>query len=403
MSLKLIDAEREYPLKQYGRLSEDVKVWIERYLDAAKRHSVKTEKAYKEALKPFHDFCMLYEDQGLDEVGPLFINHYIVYYIKELGEFFRGNRVILGKRNRQGEQCLRDSPDTLDDEVYEKILTNDGRSFNRAYDNIYVPERFAKTVLHRVTTLKQLLKYITNNSREHHDFSHFFDRIATIKADKGGSTFLMTAKLKIFRDVCLTWPDTYREQVQRISSASRRRSVSRYSDYAARRNAFILLLISYSGLRASEALNLEFKQFRNAEVNEAVHRFYSLQIRGKGNKRRMVPVPAEKIDPLLRLLPVERNVKISANEQNDKTISYAALLQYSAQLYRAAGIEERGLHMLRRSFATEFMLHSDDIGTLAKYLGHRSIQMTHELYVQNNPELLMRKNVYLSDTLGINQ
>lgn len=398
----LRDQTSIFPLMPYGKLSDDVDEWITLYLEEKLVKSANTHRSYAAALKPFAMFCEEYD--GIDQfsdVGATFINNFLVYYLNELAEFHRGNRVIRGKKRSE-----RDSPNTLTDEEYDIILSNNGMKFKRDKSNIFVPRRFEKTIMHRLTTLKQLLKFVKIHSTEQHDFPAVFDKIAEIKVKDRQTDFLTIAELETLRATALAWPEIYRAHVKNPAGKSAQREVKRASSFAARRNAFLVYLISYTGLRASEALNVNMRSFdRTFNHPETGKPYYNIHVeRGKGNEERFVPVPKERfeapVDALRRIIP---DGKIGV-KKGGGAIGYGAFFQYLPNLYAAAGvfskdsegrkIPKSGAHIIRRGYATEFIALGGDIETLAKYLGHKSIQMTHELYIKNNPELLIRRSVH---------
>lgn len=387
---KLIDEAPELSLIEYGKLSDDVEMWVDRYLENCLHLSKNTIKSYREALLPFIRFCEQYDGvMQLDEIGAKFVNHYIADYIKELADYRMGQKV-LGVRGG-GE---RDSPDDLDDEEYEKILDNGGRRLNRDASNVYVPRRFEKSVMHRLTTLKQLFKHISLHNTEGHDFRPLFARFVRFKRHGTDTDFLSLSELETLRQTCTDWPKSYMLNGAYRSSQSRRREVSRSNEFAAVRGAFFILLISYTGLRASETMKLRLSNFKRVSVNG--QSYYSISVHeGKGGKDREVVAPAAPLEVLYERYAALLGEDLPlASDENAKSVTYATLYTYAKRIYHAAGIGQKGFHMLRRSFATEYIAKGGDIETLAKLLGHASIQMTHDLYVKNNPELLMLRSVH---------
>jgi len=392
MSGKLIDIAPDLPLSEHDSLTADVEMWVERYLEASLHLSKRTHKSYADALLPFVTFCEKYDElMKLHEIGGLFINHYIVYYIKWLSDYHFGLKTI---RGRSG--AMRDSPTSINDEEYHQIRNNYGVRFKQDYSNIILPRRFEGTVLQRLTVLKQLLKHISENNSEQHDFRPAFSRIAKFKVHDGNTDFLYVSELEKLRVTLQAWPEIFRNHVKGISDAARMRKTMKASEYVALRNAFLLLVLSYTGMRANECLSLRTSSFKKATFNG--REFYDIAIiGGKGDKDRSVPVPVDVLrplfDPLLDHIGADAPIASIASD-TPKAISYAGLFRYSRYIYDAAGIEKSGFHMIRKGFATEYIAKGGDIETLAKILGHENVQTTHVHYVKNNVELLMMRSVH---------
>jgi integrase len=62
-------------------------------------------------------------------------------------------------------------------------------------------------------------------------------------------------------------------------------------------------------------------------------------------------------------------------------ISYRHLLTTIETACEAAGVEHRGLHALRHSFASNLYARGVEIKVISKLLGHASTQITYDRYV----------------------
>jgi len=131
-----------------------------------------------------------------------------------------------------------------------------------------------------------------------------------------------------------------------------------------------LLLAAHGGLRAQEALSLEWAALerRDGQVFLLVH--------GKGDKARRVPASGalrQELESLERqrqrpgyVLPFERYWDASRPLQ---------------RAFKARGFEWRGLHALRKSAATRLYQATDDVFRVSAFLGHASDRTTRS-YVQ---------------------
>ena len=67
--------------------------------------------------------------------------------------------------------------------------------------------------------------------------------------------------------------------------------------------------------------------------------------------------------------------------QTGKYLSYRNLLATMETACEAAGVEHRGLHALRHSFASNLYARGVEVKIISKLLGHASTQITYDRYV----------------------
>ena len=136
----------------------------------------------------------------------------------------------------------------------------------------------------------------------------------------------------------------------------------------ARDKAFLELLYS-SGLRVSEAVNVNIASFES-DLN-------FVKVLGKGNKERMLPVGKYAKDAILRWLEI-RNENINSTDalftnKYGKRISVRAMQQRIYKISIAQGMSPVSPHMLRHSFATHILESSGDLRSIQEMLGHSSL------------------------------
>jgi len=161
------------------------------------------------------------------------------------------------------------------------------------------------------------------------------------------------------------------------------------------RDKLILALFLETGMRASEALSLEWKDVSEValateDLAEIAREHRLIHIRhGKGDKERRVPLmpithrqlrlqPGEKL-PNDRILRWDKRYK--KNGKVNEPITYQGLYQILDALedrtYRDAGREIRcNAHNLRRTFATMFIRNGGNAGQLQQLMGHANIATT---------------------------
>jgi integrase len=67
--------------------------------------------------------------------------------------------------------------------------------------------------------------------------------------------------------------------------------------------------------------------------------------------------------------------------QTGEHVSYRHLLATMVRACEAAGVEHRGLHALRHSFASNLYARGVDVKVISKLLGHASVEITYNRYI----------------------
>lgn len=165
----------------------------------------------------------------------------------------------------------------------------------------------------------------------------------------------------------------YSNQVEELLTANRERD-----DLLASRDQAILELLYYSGIRASELVNIKL-----SDINT---RNRMVRILGKGNKERIVPFTDE---CALTIDDYIKKCRIELAKHNEQISIYLFLNNHGEQLttrgleYILKNIEEKtglnlGLHphLLRHTFATHLLENGADLRVIQELLGHESINAT---------------------------
>ena len=144
-----------------------------------------------------------------------------------------------------------------------------------------------------------------------------------------------------------------------------------FTENIAYRNRLILKIIIYTGVRVSEILNLKMKDmFKEENV-------YLLQIKGKGNKPRVVMIKSSIIEnDLKHLLDIRVcNSDLLVCNQKGERLTQAYVSRIVENILISAGIrkEKNGAHMLRHTFATLLYAKHHDLILVQEALGHADI------------------------------
>jgi integrase/recombinase XerD len=149
----------------------------------------------------------------------------------------------------------------------------------------------------------------------------------------------------------------------------------------------VLELAYASGLRLSELRNLRLEQlhFEAGFIN----------VIGKGNKERVVPVGRKAVEAMNRYLEAGRPRLVTPRSPANVFLTrrgtpFAAVtlwLRIKLRTKRAGVSRNITPHMLRHSFATHLLEHGADLRVIQELLGHASISTT-EIYTHVTGERL---------------
>lgn len=144
------------------------------------------------------------------------------------------------------------------------------------------------------------------------------------------------------------------------------------TDARAARDAALLEVLYGSGLRASEAVGLDW---RDVQLGRR-----QLHVRsGKGGKDRIVPLTSAACAALRALAAVSE--RASATEpvfrgSRGTRLAVRSVGRIVARAMRAAGAAEVNPHALRHSCATHLLDHGADLRSIQELLGHASLSTT---------------------------
>src|SRR5688572_25360542 len=141
----------------------------------------------------------------------------------------------------------------------------------------------------------------------------------------------------------------------------------------------VLELAYASGLRLSELRNLRLEQLH---LDAGF-----INVIGKGNKERVVPVGRKAVDALNRYLEAGRPklvtprtpANVFLTKRGTPFAQVTLWLRIKRRARRAGVVRNVTPHMLRHSFATHLLEHGADLRVIQELLGHSSISTT-EIY-----------------------
>ncbi len=160
-------------------------------------------------------------------------------------------------------------------------------------------------------------------------------------------------------------------------------------DVKGQTNWLILEILYQTGMRKSELINLK--------LNRVDLKQRQLQVLGKGNKERIIPISHELTESIKSYLPLRLEVK---DLQSDNLLVlpsgkalypkyvYNVVTKYLGQF---TTLSKRSPHILRHTFATHLLNNGAELNAVKELLGHASLAAT-QVYTHNSIEKL--KNIH---------
>ena len=169
---------------------------------------------------------------------------------------------------------------------------------------------------------------------------------------------------------------------RQISDTEESAIVSAATSYGSFRDRVIIILMLHTGLRAAEVCQLK---------SEHIHlrkRSGYLQVYGKRNKYREVPLNATVRKVLLEYLPTIEGDWLFTSRKTKSAITTRALGYLVSKYARIAGVEDISPHDLRHRFGYR-MAETVPLHRLAQIMGHDSLDTT-MVYVRGTSEDLQK-------------
>ena len=150
------------------------------------------------------------------------------------------------------------------------------------------------------------------------------------------------------------------------------------------------VLILETGLRAGEALALEWSDIDEEKRLLKVTKNL-VRVDGKNLVQRTTKTASGKRTIPLNGIAMEAVQRLKAQAvpgcpfvfatQTGKHLSYRNLLATMEKACEAAGVEHRGLHALRHSFASNLYARGVEVKIISRLLGHASVEITYNRYI----------------------
>lgn len=240
---------------------------------------------------------------------------------------------------------------------------------NRIFLNGYLTDRTQisksfgpSTKKLHITILKTFFTYITENNDNNVDFEKLFKKIK-IKVD---------IKEK---------PSIKEEDIIKLLNFLEKEKKAPRNRIINYRNSLLCKTMLYGGLREHELMPFRVKDY----IYDADNNVYTLLVKGKGEKERFAYVPYEMITDELEVLKEDMGESwYVCSTRNNTIINRSNLWTIITGIYKRAGVDQSGLHILRHTFARRLVNNNINLKTISELLGHADIAITARFYAKTN-------------------
>lgn len=175
------------------------------------------------------------------------------------------------------------------------------------------------------------------------------------------------------------------KQPQRVIHPLDRPQVEQFwNSFHALRDLALVGLLLLDGLRSAEVLALQLDDFQLAPAQ--------IRVLGKGDKQRLLPLPAELLDALVNYLRLERPRTSSSalfvclkGRRRGQPMTSAGLRSLFRHHRAATQVPNANPHRFRHTFAADMVRAGISLPALQHLMGHAQIRTT-MLYVQLAPQ-----------------
>ena len=155
--------------------------------------------------------------------------------------------------------------------------------------------------------------------------------------------------------------------------------------YLAQRNALLVKILLYTGIRISELVNIKWSDITE-HYDENHGYIYVLLVYGKGNKERFTYLHHDEITKNLEFLKLNKigdSPYLFISTQGNQC-NRSSLFDVMKNILLHAGIQKSGLHIFRHTFARSLVNKDVNLSTIKDLLGHSNISVTAQFYAKSN-------------------
>ncbi len=182
----------------------------------------------------------------------------------------------------------------------------------------------------------------------------------------------------------------YRDRGSTFSSHLSADEVAKFwGSFRTSRDLALVALMLLNGLRSRETLDLRLEDLQLADRH--------IRVLGKGNKQRLLPLPAETIEVLQNYLRLERPLTNSAalfvslkGRHRGQPMTVAGLRSLFRHHRLRSEVRRANPHRFRHTFASDMVRCGISLPALQQLMGHSHIRTT-MLYFQLAPQDVWRE------------
>lgn len=152
-------------------------------------------------------------------------------------------------------------------------------------------------------------------------------------------------------------------------------------NFTANRNALILKILLFHGVRIDELINLTWDNVAE-EYDETDGYVYRFTYMGKGAKERSLDFPVNFIENNLEIIKnhIESNLVIPSSTGGK--MSQGNIFKTVKNLLQKQGIAKYGLHIFRHTFGDNNAALNINLAVISKLMGHSNTSITAKYYVR---------------------
>lgn len=219
------------------------------------------------------------------------------------------------------------------------------------------------------TAVKAFFTFISDNNDEFFAYDRSFRNAKIADKTKGSEKIV-----SLYKEEQKKLLDMLAKEVEKVDS------------YNIHRNTLLIKVMLFAGLRISEALRLKIEDFTLENIND--EEIYFVRVYGKGGKYQTIqiyaPLIVEQIDFFKQASKIANDEYIMRTESGKVLVRENAYLVVNA-LYKRAGVNRKGLHILRHTFAMNQSAKKTYPPTIQKMMRHSNINTT-MVYVKTTEE-----------------
>lgn len=182
------------------------------------------------------------------------------------------------------------------------------------------------------------------------------------------------------------------DEVKKVEEVAK----SQYSNGVLKfRNGWGIVLMIYTGIRMGEALALKWSDYDEGNKTLTIRKNIALiknrtdkgakyQLVEQGslktkNADRVIPLSQKAIESLLELMKTSKHYIISTKD--GKPVRPRNFQNTFDSMLESVGIEHKGLHVTRHTFASLLFKRGADVKTVSELLGHADTRITYNTYI----------------------